>query len=104
MTKININTNYTNISANYYWRDCMANATLTLSIPKKLKEEMKEVKGVNWSEETRQFLEKRVQKLKLLKKLDDMTKDINFTEKDALEWGRKINAGVARRHGLKATD
>ncbi|MDO8538010.1 MAG: hypothetical protein Q7S21_03945 [archaeon] len=79
----------------------MANTTLTLSISKKLKEEMKEVRGVNWSEETRQFLEKRVKKLKLLKELDDMTKEVNFSEKDALEWGRKINARVAKRHGLK---
>ena len=45
----------------------MEKATLTLAIPPKLKDEMNEIKGVNWSEETRQFLQERVQKLKLLK-------------------------------------
>ncbi|MFH1224865.1 MAG: hypothetical protein V1676_03600 [Candidatus Diapherotrites archaeon] len=78
----------------------MANATLTVSIPEKLKRELNEVKGVNWSEETRQFLEGRVKRLRVLKKLDELTRNSELTEKDALEFGRKINAGIARRHGM----
>ena len=40
----------------------MGSATLTLAIPDKLKKEISEIKGVNWSEETRQFLEERVKR------------------------------------------
>lgn len=79
----------------------MDNATLTLAIPKKLKKEMAEVKGVNWSEETRQFLEERVKRLKVLKMLDELTKNSTLTEEDAIKIGRKINEQIAKRHGLK---
>jgi len=78
----------------------MEKATLTLAVPAKLKGEMKEIKGVNWSEETRQFLEERVQKLKLLKKLDALTKESTLTEEDVVEIGRKINRRIAKRHGI----
>ncbi len=79
----------------------MGSATLTLAIPDKLKKEISEIKGVNWSEETRQFLEERVKRLKILKKLDELTKNSDLTEEDAIEFGRKINQGIAKRHGLK---
>ena len=76
-------------------------ATLTLAVPDKLKKELNGIKGVNWSEETRQFLEERVKRLKVLKKFDELTKNSDLTEEDAIEFGRKINEGIARRHGLK---
>lgn len=76
-------------------------STLTLAIPDKLKKDISELKGVNWSEETRQFLEERVKRLKVLKKLDELTKNSTLTEEDAIEFGRKINEGIAKRHGLK---
>ena len=78
----------------------MGSATLTLAIPDKLKKELNEIKGVNWSEERRQFLEERVKRLKILKKLDELTKNSDLTEEDVIEYGRKINEGIARRHGL----
>jgi len=80
----------------------MANATLTLCVPDELKKEMSGIKGINWSEETRQFLEERVQKLKLLRRLDELTKNSRLTEKDIIEMGRQINKGIAKRHGIKA--
>lgn len=79
----------------------MENATLTLSVPKKLKLEMAEIRGINWSEETRQFLEQRIQRLKVLQKLDELTKNSTLTESDVLEFGQKINAGIAKKHGIK---
>jgi hypothetical protein len=78
----------------------MGNATLTLSVSDKLKKEMSEIKSVNWSEETRAFLQDRVKRLRLLQKLDEITKNSQLTEQDVLELGRKINAGIAQRHGL----
>ena len=79
----------------------MAQATLTLAISDKLKKEISEIKEVNWSEETRQFLEERVKRLRLLKKLDELTKNSDLTEEDVIEFGHKINKGIARRHDLK---
>lgn len=76
----------------------MGAATLTLSIPEKLKKELREVKGVNWSEETRQFLEDRVKRVKALKKLDELTKNAKITDQEILELSRKINEGIAKRH------
>ena len=80
----------------------MENATLTLSVPKKLKKEMNEIRGVNWSEETRQFLEERIKRLKVLKKLDELTKNSDLTEEDVIDFGDKIKMGIAKRHGLKS--
>ncbi|MDO8427804.1 MAG: hypothetical protein Q7S92_01185 [Candidatus Diapherotrites archaeon] len=79
----------------------MKNVTLTLSISRELKEEMTEIKGINWSQETRQFLEERIKRLRVLQKLDALTKNSSLTEKDVLELGRKINQGIARRHAFK---
>jgi hypothetical protein len=67
------------------------NENLTLSVPKRLKDEMRKMKDVNWSEETRAFLEERIKRRKALKLLDELTKNSQLTEQDALELGRKIN-------------
>lgn len=99
-TDVYINIIYTNFSVNFFGGVFLSHATLTLGISKKLKDEMKELKSVNWSEETRQFLEERVNRLKVLKKLDDLTKNSELTEEDAIEFGKKIKAGIAKRHGL----
>jgi hypothetical protein len=69
----------------------MENENLTLSVPKRLKDEMRKMKDVNWSEETRAFLEERIKRRKALKLLDELTKNSRLTEQDALELGRKIN-------------
>lgn len=78
----------------------MGQATMTLAVSTKLKTEMRGLKGVNWSEETRQFLEERVKRLKVLQKLDELTKNSELTEEDAIDFGKKIKAGIAKRHGL----
>lgn len=75
----------------------MVNATLTLSVPEKLKKEIRAMPEVNWSEETRRFLEGRVERLKALRKLDELTKDSRLTEEDAIRIGRQIRKGVAEK-------
>lgn len=76
----------------------MANATITLSVPEKLKEEMNSFKEVNWSAETRAFFEERLKRLKLLKQLDEITKSSTLTDEDVIEIGNKIKKGVAEWH------
>ncbi|MBI4052953.1 MAG: hypothetical protein HY394_02860 [Candidatus Diapherotrites archaeon] len=75
----------------------MVNATLTLSVPEKLKKEIRAMPEVNWSEETRRFLEDRVERLKALRKLDELTKNSRLTEEDAIRIGRQIRKGVAEK-------
>ncbi len=78
----------------------MNKVTLTLSVPTKLKNELKQFREVNWSEETRRFLEERVKRLRVLKKFDELTKNSELTEEDAIELGRRINKEIAKKHGL----
>jgi len=75
----------------------MVNATLTLSVPERLKKEIRAMPEVNWSEETRRFLEDRVERLKALRKLDELTKNSRLTEEDAIRIGRQIRKGVAEK-------
>ena len=70
---------------------------MTLAIPDKLKSEMAEFPQMNWSEVARQGIAQMVEDLKLFKEIQAKSK---LTEKDALELGRKVNEGLARRYGL----
>ena len=70
---------------------------MTLAIPEDLKKIMDKYSDVKWSEVARQAIWERARKLELMDKLLVKSK---LTEKDALEIGRKINRGIARRHGL----
>ena len=79
----------------------MANATMTLAVSDKLKKDMTEMKEVNWSQETRQFLEERVARLKALKRLDELTKNSRLTEEDAVQLGRMVNEGLWKKHFKK---
>jgi ATP-dependent RNA circularization protein (DNA/RNA ligase family) len=75
--------------------------TLTLSVPKKLKDELRKMKDINWSEETRRFLEERVKRRKVFALFDELTKNSQLTEQDAIELGRAINKGMWQKHYKK---
>lgn len=70
---------------------------MTLAIPEELHKLMKKRKEIKWSEIARQSLWITAKKLELMDKL--MAKS-TLTEKDAIELGRKINKGIAKRHNL----
>lgn len=72
--------------------------SVTLSVPTDLKEDMDEFREMNWSEVARDAIKKKVAMLKIMK---EFTKNSTLTEKDALELGRKVNEGLAKRHGIK---
>ena len=72
----------------------MTMTSLTLSVTKELKKLMDEHPDINWSEVARQAI---IQKLTLLEKMDRLLKNSILTEKDAIEIGRKINKGIAKR-------
>ena len=70
---------------------------MTLAVPEDLHEIMRKYDTIKWSEIARQALWNQARKLELMDKLLAKSK---LTEEDALEIGRKINKGIARRHGL----
>ena len=70
---------------------------MTLAVPEDLHEIMKRHHEIKWSEIARKALWNHARKLELMEKL--LAKS-DLTEGDALEIGRKINKGIARRHGL----
>lgn len=70
---------------------------MTLAVPEDLHKIMRKHKEVKWSEIARQALWNQAKKMELMEKLLEKSE---LTEKDALEIGRKINKGIAKRHGL----
>lgn len=70
---------------------------MTLAIPEELHRVIRKHSEIKWSEVARQALWAHAEKLEVLDKI--LTKS-KLTEKDALSLGRKINEGIARKHGL----
>jgi len=70
---------------------------MTLAVPVELHKLMEKHKDVKWTEVARQAMWEKARTLELLDKL--LVKS-TLTEQDALELGRKINKGIAERHGL----
>ncbi|MEK6932739.1 MAG: hypothetical protein AABW56_02995 [Nanoarchaeota archaeon] len=69
--------------------------SITLAVPQELKKEMEDYPEMNWSEIARQAIKER---LIILNKLNKMLSKSKFTEKDALELGRKVNKAVAKKY------
>ena len=71
---------------------------MTLAIPNELYEIMRKHKHIKWSEIARQAIQNQAIKLEFM---DKILANSKLTEDDALKLGRKINRGIAKRHGLK---
>ena len=70
---------------------------MTLAVPEELHAIIKKHKEIKWSEIAREALWNQARKLEFMDRILAKSK---FTEKDALELGRKVNERLARRHGL----
>ena len=69
--------------------------TMTLAVPKELKNKMEEHPEINWSEVARQAFK---QKLKDLEFLREFKKDSSMTEEEALKLGKKMKRELAKRY------
>jgi len=78
-----------------YLDDVMTN--MTLAVPEELMAVMKRHKEIKWSEVAREAIAEKAEELKLM---DEILSKSKLTEKNAIEIGRKINEGIAKRHGL----
>lgn len=73
---------------------------MTFAVPPEMIKLMKKHKEIRWSEIAREAIRRKVEELELMDKLASKSR---LTEKDAIEIGRKIKEGMARRHGLSQT-
>jgi hypothetical protein len=71
---------------------------MTFAVPEELMRLMKKHKDIRWAEVAREAIWSKAKKLEIM---DKLLANSELTEKDALEIGRKINKGIAKRHGLK---
>jgi hypothetical protein len=60
---------------------------ITLSMTKEIKKEMDSFKEINWSEVARNAIK---EKIIMLKKFEEFTKNSKITNKDSINLGRKL--------------
>ncbi len=71
---------------------------MTLAVPEDLFKIIEKHKEIKWSEVARQAMWDKARKIELM---DRILSKSNITEEDALAIGKKINEGIAKKHGLK---
>jgi hypothetical protein len=69
--------------------------SITLAVPTELKQDMDMFPEINWSAVAREAIK---QKVMLLRKFREFTKDSSITGEEALKMGAKVSKAVARRH------
>lgn len=69
---------------------------ITLSISDELKKSLDLMPEVNWSESMREFLTKRAKRLLLLRKIDKLMENSEFTEEDAERLGELVKQNRVR--------
>ena len=72
---------------------------ITLAVPEELHAIMKKHKDIKWSEVAREAIWQKARKLELM---DALLVKSKLAEQDALELGRRVNKGIAKKHGLIA--
>lgn len=70
---------------------------LTLAVPPRLHEKMKQHSEIRWSEIVRMAIQKKIEDLELM---DMLTNKSKLTAKDALKISEEIDRGVAKKLGL----
>jgi len=68
--------------------------SITLSVPEELKKEMDSISYVNWSAIAREAI---MERMAILKRMDQLLSKSKLTEKDALELGKKVKKAVSKR-------
>ncbi len=61
----------------------MNNVNLTITLPKELKEKMKKIKNINWSEVARKAFEEEIRKIERIKASEEIDK---LRKESKVEW------------------
>lgn len=72
--------------------------SLTLSIPKELKEKMSSFPEINWSEIARQAI---WEKTRILERMNKLLSKSKLTHEDTIEFSKSIKNNVLKKHALK---
>lgn len=72
--------------------------SLTLSIPKELKEKMSSFPEINWSEIARQAI---WEKTRILERMNKLLSKSKLTYKDTIEFSKSIKNNILKKHELK---
>jgi hypothetical protein len=68
--------------------------SITLCVPEDLKKEMDSFPEMNWSEIARGAIKNRIE---MMKRFREFTKDSELTEEDAIRLGREVNKGLSKK-------
>ena len=68
--------------------------SMTLSIPKELKNEMELYPEINWSAVAREAIK---QKIRILQEMNEILSKSKLTEKDTVYFGKKITKKAAKK-------
>ena len=71
---------------------------ITLAVPEVLKKKMDQLPEINWSEVTREFLNEKIKRAMLLKKLDKLLEQSELTEEDCLKLGEKVKSDMWKKY------
>jgi len=74
--------------------------TITVNVDDDLKERMENHPEINWSEVTRQAIQKKIEALEVM---DELTSESHLTESDVQEIADKINEGGRKRADEEST-
>jgi len=69
--------------------------SITLAVPEELKKEMDKFQEMNWSAVAREAIKN---KIILLNKFRQFTKESTITDEDAIKLGRSLNKSLAQRY------
>ena len=69
--------------------------SITLAVPEEMKQDMDTFPEINWSAIAREAIQ---QRLVMLHKFREFTKESTLTEKDALRLGREVSKKARARH------
>ena len=67
---------------------------ITLSVPEELKIKMEKHHIINWSAVARDSFER---KINILDKIERFTKESEFTDEDAINFGKRVNSSISQR-------
>lgn len=68
--------------------------SITLAVPSELKKEMESFPEINWSAVAREAIQN---KILLMRKFREFTKDSTLSEEDALRLGAEVNKSLSKR-------
>lgn len=72
--------------------------SLTLSVPKELKQKMDKFEWLNWSSIAREAFVKRMRQIEILDKLEKDVANSKLTDEDCIKLGRELRKAISKKY------